>query len=231
MRTSTHEMYEDLEATFRVRRELYTEQVAFYLQDLIVPETRERTLLEIKEVLDAPNLAVTASLIGKRIGFLGAIFTYAYLKYGIAYTIDNNKIACMKSDNYENWLPTYYLGNALVMKEEVGQNAEWIATNVYRKLLSPVIDSLSTVKGLSKKVLLENCYIYMAWIFEKKQLDMAIFYELLDLPAENFGTGVSHPIRLFHEPQTTRATCCLYYQLHTKDKCCKKCPLANKACN
>lgn len=226
MRKIPHEAYDDLETNFRVRHVLHTDQVTFYVKDLIIPGTRERTLMDLKDVLDAPNLAVTASIIGKRIGFLGAIFTYAYLQYGIKYTIDVNEIACTKNDNKENWLPDYYLGHTFEDKEAV--NAEWIATNVYGKLFAPVIDSLSTVKGLSRKVLLENCYIYMVWIFEKKQIDKAIFHKLLELPAEHFSTGVSHPIRLFNEQQTTRTTCCLNYQLRNEVKHCKSCPLTNK---
>jgi ferric iron reductase protein FhuF len=228
MRKSPHEAYDDLEANFRVRHVLHTEQVTFYIKDLLTPGTRERTLMDLKEVLVAPNLAVTASIIGKRIGFLGAIFTYAYLRYGIKYMIDVNDIACTKNDYNDNWLPDYYLGHAHIL--EVGEeiNAEWIATNVYGKLLAPIIDSLSTVKGLSRKVLLENCYIYMVWVFEKYQIDKAVFQKLLKLPAHHFGTGSNHPMRLVNEHPTTRTTCCLNYQLGNDPKHCKSCPLTNK---
>jgi ferric iron reductase protein FhuF len=228
MRKFPQEAYDDLESNFRVRPDLHTDQVAFYVIDLIIPETRERTLMDLKVVLGAPNLAVSASIIGKRIGFLGAIFIYAYLQYGIKYTIDVNEIAFLESDNNEIWLPHYYLGHANGLEDGEEINAEWIATNVYGKLLAPIIDSLSTVKGLSRKVLLENCYIYMVWVFEKKQGDKAIFHDLLELPAQYFGTGVWHPLRLFSEHQSTRTTCCLNYQLWNEVKHCKSCPLTNK---
>ena len=228
MRKIPDEAYDDLESNYRVRHVLYTDQVEFYLKDLIIPGTRESTLMDLKDVLDAPNLAVTASIIGKRIGFLGAIFTYAYLKYGIKYTIDVNEIACTKNDNKENWLPYYYLGHALEDEGEEELNAEWIATNVYGKLLAPIIDSLSTVKGLSRKVLLENCYIYMVWVFEKKLTDKVSFQKLLELPAHYFATGACHPMRIFNEYQTTRTTCCLNHQLRNEVKHCKSCPLINK---
>ncbi len=228
MRKIAYEAYDDLETHFRVRHVLHTEQVTFHLKDLMIPETKERTLLDLKDVLEAPNLAVTASIVGKRIGFLGAIFTYAYLHYGINYTIDVNDIAFLESKDNEIWLPHYYLGHADGLENGEEINAEWIATNVYGKLLAPLINSLSTVKGLSRKVLLENCYIYMVWVFEKKQVDKAIFHELLELPAQHFGTGACHPMRLFHEHQTTRTTCCLNYQLGNKVKQCKSCPLTIK---
>lgn len=228
MRQITNNAYDDLESNFRVRHVLNADQVAFYVKDLIIPGTRQGTLMNMKEVLVAPNLAVTASIIGKRIGFLAAIFTYTYLRYGIKYKIDVNEIACTKSDNNENWLPDYYLGHAFVVEDEDELNAEWIATNVYGKLLAPIIDSLSTVKGLSRKILLENCYVYMVWIFEKKQVDKAILYRLLELPAEYFGTGLCHPMRLFNEHATNRTTCCLNYQLLNAVKHCKSCPLTNQ---
>ncbi|MBO0602795.1 (2Fe-2S)-binding protein [Sporosarcina sp. E16_3] len=227
MRQITNNAYNDLDSNFRVRHILHTDQVAFYLKDLITPGTRQGTLIDMKEVLDAPNLAVTASIIGKRIGFLAAIFTYAYLQYGIKYKIDVNKIACLKSDVNENWVPDYYLGHADVVEDEDEIDAEWIATNVYGKLLAPIIDSLSTVKGLSRKVLLENCYVYMVWIFEKKQVDKTIFHKLLEIPAEYFGTGLCHPMRLFNDHSTNRTTCCLNYQLRNEVKHCKGCPLTN----
>ncbi|NYF26354.1 (2Fe-2S)-binding protein [Sporosarcina sp. JAI121] len=216
---------DDLETNFRVKHVLQTNQVAFHVKDLIMPGTRERTLLALKDVLGAPNLAVTASIIGKRIGFLGAIFTYAYLHYGMKYTINSNEIACTNSNNSEIWLPHYYLGSVYVCEDTEKINAEWIATNVYGKLFAPIIDSLISVKGLSRKTLLENCYIYMVWIFEKKQVDIAIFHELLKLSAEQFNAGVCHPMRLFNEQQTTRTTCCLNYQLRNEVKHCKSCPL------
>lgn len=221
------EVYEDLEKSFRVKHEFRTEDVAFFLQDILLPETREQTLLEIQDILDAPNLAVTASTIGKRVGFLGAVLTYAYLHYGMKFTIDVNEIALTKSETNSKWLPNYYLGHACVISDEE-VDVEWIATNVYGKLLAPVIDSLSKVKGLSRIVLLENCYIYMTWIFEKKKLDMAIFHKLVELPSERFGTGKSHPLQLFSQNCETRTTCCLYYLLPDAEKNCKKCPLINR---
>lgn len=54
-------------------------------------------------------------------------------------------------------MPDYYLGSAYAFEGREEINAVWIATNVYEKLFAPVIDSLSTVKGLSRKVLLGNC--------------------------------------------------------------------------
>lgn len=45
--------------------------------------TRQGTLVDMKEVLDNSNLAVTNSIFGKRIGLLAAIFTSAYFQSGI----------------------------------------------------------------------------------------------------------------------------------------------------
>ncbi len=83
------------------------------------------------------------------------------MQYGLKYTIDDRDIPCTKNDNNDNWLPDYHFGHAHILEVDEEINAEWIATNVYGKLLAPIINSMSTVKGLSREVLLVNYYTYL----------------------------------------------------------------------
>ncbi|KHN51003.1 IucA/IucC family C-terminal-domain containing protein [Pectobacterium fontis] len=176
-----------------------------------------RLLLEkLTPALLSPSIAITASLLVKRIGFLttaSSLYAMSVYNKGLNMALDN----CVLEFGHQRlWTSTMPLYDLTVSQPQAGMRDAWRASlfdTLFAQHLSPMLLTLSAVSGVSRRILWENVAVRVFSLYEQRikwddpgavcspgmtlaQQVQQDFDALLSAPGERFGCD-DNPLKPF----------------------------------
>lgn len=203
-----------------------SQPVSYSLQlgDLLEETAVHQHLTRLVTDFGSPDKAHAASMTAKRIGYAAALMIYARIKHNVS--IRQKECLLLTTDEQSGktgWLPVYSF--PLQSAESDSSPADWITKELYAQALLPIIGLLAKEKGISRVVLLENIFIYIKWILLTKLQDSHLYWQLIEMPASEYGAKNRHPLAFFQNASAvSRKTCCLFYRTAGDAEPCKTCP-------
>ncbi|QXO16560.1 IucA/IucC family C-terminal-domain containing protein [Vibrio ostreae] len=209
------------------------------------------TLNAIMPELGAPELKVTASLVIKRSAFLllaPTLYAMSVFDKGLDASIDN----CVFEYQLHNrlWRSGMPLKQTQAVPCQHDRSAwrELILSGAFAGHLTPLIEQLQRLSGVSPRILWENVAVRVFSIYERRilpaldserrrQAEGDLAY-LLDESTRSVFDLDENPLTRFYrtkrhwqahsEPVRMRRTCCYYYQATEPPEFCSNCPLLLK---
>ncbi|WP_324734565.1 IucA/IucC family C-terminal-domain containing protein [Pseudomonas paeninsulae] len=209
----------------------------------------EQLLLSLTPIIGSPSIAVTASLLGKRLAFLATgacLYAMSVYDKGLLLSLDNAVIEYGHDEGL--WTSSLPLQQLQPSVYEAGEREAWramIVETLFASLLKPLWQTLARVSGVSVRILWDNTAVRVYSLYEKRMAKLEAV-ELRERCAADFAwllqTAQPHlfgldynPLRHFRRPLTLvddgqrsvrfRRTCCFYYQACNPVEYCSTCPL------
>ncbi|SOC16666.1 ferric iron reductase protein FhuF [Ureibacillus xyleni] len=243
-----------LENNYRLTFEKNCSYLSIQAIDLVNDEQLKMFLTSIKEKTKSANLGVAASLFVKRYSFgvLIVLYTMSVLNKRINYLMDNVSIQTL-DENDKLWLPRINFNEMNLSSAPRGDRLNWVS-EILKEIFSNHIDvlfnHLNKVTKLSKKIMWENLYTYIVWMYKNilqgtyccnNTQNIKYDFEMIMMgKGELFGDYEESPFIKFHssmecssilEGTQFRKTCCLSYLTESKGLFCKNCPIKRKQKN
>lgn len=191
-------------------------------------------LLAIRDVFQAPDLKVTASLFIKRYcAYIGILEGMSRRNIGLSLSLSDLSFVCSET-TVAVYTPVFPVKEC--PREERGIWRERFLTGLFRDHVAIMIDALARETKLSASIMWGHVAFYVhvmyrKWIQEEKneavrERLVADFQYLLAAPPELFGSQINNPLQMsFCKMKTAdkeillRRTCCLNYKAGTKGAC------------
>jgi len=215
---------------------------------LLDAEVCAQLLEELGPVIGSPNVAITASLLGKRFSFLATgacLYAMSACDRGLMLSLDNCVVEYGHDDGL--WTSSIPLADNSLRGYAEGDREAWrdsIVRSLFAEFLAPLWDSLHQVSGISRRILWDNTAVRVYSLYEKRMAKLedslvsqrvkADFNWLLqDADPALFGLNYNPLAHFRREPTPLddgrsirfRRTCCFYYQASNPVEYCAACPL------
>ncbi|MCS3431799.1 IucA/IucC family C-terminal-domain containing protein [Klebsiella sp. BIGb0407] len=235
-----------LYTSFRLRRCNEADVRSIAADSLLDTDTCRRMLTTIMPLIDAPDLAITASLYVKRLAFLttgNVLYAMSVFDKGLILSLSGSQLEYAHDDGlWTSSLPAD-MTESIAPCEGRDQWREAIVGALFKDFLSPLLNVLSQVSGIPVQILWENIAVRVYSLYrgrmegldsEQAQRCQADYDWLLrQADATVFGLPWN-PLKRFNRPlkQTAtgekvrfRRTCCFYYKATSPVEYCHNCPL------
>jgi ferric iron reductase protein FhuF len=212
---------------------------------LLNEETLVAFLESVKQEIQAPDLKVAASVFTKRFAFIPVIYLYALSAWDKKLHFSLEQLWLQSTEREGKWLPEYFFKEARAEKRTAENRRAWrdeAIQHLFKEIVFPILDKLSTKVHVSRYILWENISVYITWLYgnilNQEDVPRAAedFEYLVHIaPGRLFGPYNRNPLQLYYaEPEyldevndfvAIRKTCCFTYKLGEKRTYCKTCPL------
>ncbi|CAI1971990.1 Uncharacterized Fe-S protein [Serratia ficaria] len=209
----------------------------------------EQLLRTLTPTIGSPSLAITASLLAKRVSFLttgACLYAMSAYDQGLRLSLDNALIEYGHDDG--RWTSKIPLHNISPFGYQPDEREMWraeIVTSLFAGLLAPLWQTFSRVAGISARILWENSAVRVYSLYERrmakiddelirKRCETDFFWLCEQAEPALFGLDIN-PLRHFRRPATAvegqacgvrfRRTCCFYYKASIPIEYCSTCPL------
>lgn len=225
---------EEADARSVVSSEMLEARICADLLDTIMP------------LMGAPDRAIAASLLAKRLSFLltgNVLYAMSVFDKGLHLSLDASRLEYA----HDNGLWTSSLPAALTINGYApGAREAWrekVVGGLFRDVIAPLWHSLSAVSGVPAHILWENCAVRVYSLYEgrmeglnkaqaaRQQADFA--WLIAEADPALFGLN-ANPLKRFRRPAQRngageavrfRRTCCFYYKASQPVEYCRNCPL------
>lgn len=242
-----------LEENFRLTFKTSASDLSSQASLLLNEEKLHLYLTEVKTKTKAANLSVAASLFVKRYSFavLIALYSMSVMNKRIDFSADNLSIQTFdESDTM--WLPSIKFERLNLSPALEFDRVNWrneVLTEIFSNHIDVLFSCLTKVSKLSKRIMWENLYTYIVWMYTKLLADKEyedqhpiivddfdwitavgkgnIFGEYIENPFINF-RGSKDSLSILDGTPHKRITCCLSYLTESKGSFCKNCPIKLK---
>lgn len=244
----TDDQWQILHRTFRLRTGAQADPRSLPARQWL-DETRCRTRLHaLAPVIGAPDTAIAASLLIKRLAFLATgnvLYAMTVFNQGLQLSPDATHL----EDAHDNglWTSALPVDNIrFVACPPQGREAwrEEIVGALFAGFFAPLCQTFSRVSGLPTAILWENIAVRLYSLYEGRMEDLAPGAEarrrsdfawlIEQAPPALFGLA-ENPLARFRRPlkklpdgqgfRRFRRTCCFYYKASTPVEYCLNCPL------
>ena len=209
----------------------------------------EQLLRVLTPIIGSPSLAITASLLAKRVSFLttgACLYAMSACNLGLSLSLNNALIEYGHDGG--RWVSKMPLRDISPREFQPGHRDAWrtdIVATLFAGLLAPLWQTFSRVSGISTRVLWENTAVRVYSLYERrmqKSEDVCVrercgedFAWLCEQAEPSiFGLDIN-PLGHFRRPTTAvegqacgvrfRRTCCFYYKASAPVEYCSTCPL------
>ncbi|KOO37111.1 hypothetical protein AMD01_21725 [Priestia koreensis] len=203
---------------------------------LVKTEKLKVVLMSLQEYLALPSLKVAASIFVKRYSFFILMHFYALSVWRKRLRLSAEDIELEVGNERERlWIPSFYA--SAVLYEMVPQANHLSSLEaIIETHIAPIFHQLQSLTNIPQKVMWENLYVYVKWMYEQllkddtlasihKSIQADYDYLMDEAQGASFGT-VHNPFKQFHSLQGKRQTCCYSYCMEKK-KYCSNCPILN----
>jgi ferric iron reductase protein FhuF len=221
--------------------------------DLLDKDRCKELLRQLTPVMGSPSIAVTASLLSKRIAFLttaNCLYSMSVFNKGLNFSLDN----CVIEYGYFNsvWHSRMPLIDLSVSTLQCETREDWrkdICHRLFADNLAHLWSMLVEVSGVSAAILWENTAVRVYGLYEhrlteaqaatgiysleqQKNIEGDFRYLIQQAPGELFLQKRNPLKQYFKKLQTVdkklirfRRTCCFYHKATSPQKHCSNCPL------
>ncbi len=213
----------------------------------VLDAQRCRALLHrVMPLTGAPDLAIAASLLAKRVAFLATgnvLYTMSVFDKGLPLSLPVSRLDYAHDDGkWTSSLPVNFLATGYLPGERDAWR-EKVVGALFNGFLSPIWQSLAQVSGLPVQILWENTAVRvfslyqgrMEGLSERQGLRQQADFNWLVEWADPSLFGLSwNPLKRFRRPLQQNAagkavrfrrTCCFYYKATQPADYCLNCPL------
>lgn len=236
-----------LNGHFRLKQAGESDHRVISATDLLDEDKCRQLLGRLTPVLNAPNQAVTASLLAKRIAFLATgacLYSMSVYDKGLLLSRDNSLIEYGHEDGF--WTSCMPLRSITPSVYVTGKREAWreeLVRSLFADLLAPLWDILHRVGGISIRNLWESTAVRVYSVYECKmhnicsetarQQAQADFDWLLQQASPELFATSYNPLQRFRQPVCHtnkgpirfRRTCCLYHKVAEPKRYCSNCSL------
>lgn len=244
----TEDQWQTLSRTFRLRQGEQADSRSLLARYWLDDKRCAAILSDLAPVIGAPDTAITASLLVKRLAFLATgnvLYAMTVFNQGLRLSPDNTHLEYA----HDNGLWTSSLpvdGVAFVAYPSQGREAwrETIVRSLFAGFFAPLCQTLSRVSGLPVAILWENIAVRVYSLYEGRmdELDpqtesrrQSDFIWLTEQASPALFGLESNPLKRFRRPpkklpdgkgfRRFRRTCCYYYKASKPVEYCLNCPL------
>jgi len=210
-------------------------------------------LNQLAPIMGSPSIAVTASLLSKRIAFLttaSCLYSMSVFNKGLNFSLAN----CVIEYGYHDdiWHSRMPLIDCSVSSFQGDRRDDWrrdICHHLFADNLTHLWSTLIEVSGISAAILWENTAVRVYGLYERRLIEAQAATGLFSLeqqeniksdfdylvqqaPGELFSQKNNPLKQYFKKPQTMdektirfRRTCCFYHKATQPKKHCSNCPL------
>ncbi|TES52776.1 hypothetical protein E2L07_13675 [Halalkalibacterium halodurans] len=208
-------------------------------------------LHEVKDVLEAPDLLVTASMFSKRYAYLMTVpVLYAFSLWNVRFQPTMENVVYREKETDPYWLPTFYFHEerihpiSLELREK---EREALFFTLFANHLDKMWDVLCKATSIPKEILWENTFSYLYWLYDslvqqseewtneavKRQVEADRHFLFYEADVQLFGHGRKHPFTRMAERREAvkekdtpplRQTCCFSYRCGEPPTYCGTCP-------
>jgi ferric iron reductase protein FhuF len=235
-----------LQAAFRLRSLTQADERSVAGEAMQDEQTCREVLTRVMPLVGAPDLAIAASLLSKRIAFLASgcvLYAMSVFDSGLLISLSR----CRLEYAHDDGLWTSSLPLDVVEKDYApGARDEWreaVVSMLFRGFFSPLWQSLSQVSGVPEHILWENTAVRIYSLYqgrmeglnEQQEQQKQSDYNWLLKEADPALFGLPwNPLKRFRRPLQKsitgtmvrfRRTCCFYYKAAQPEEYCQNCPL------
>lgn len=235
-----------LRKAFRLRALEEADARSVVSSEMLEPRICADLLDTIMPLMGAPDRAIAASLLAKRLSFLltgNVLYAMSVFDKGLHLSLDASRLEYA----HDNGLWTSSLPAALTITGYAsGAREAWrekVVGGLFRDVIAPLWHSLSAVSGVPAHILWENCAVRVYSLYEgrmeglnkaqaaRQQADFA--WLIAEADPALFGLN-ANPLKRFRRPAQRngageavrfRRTCCFYYKASQPVEYCRNCPL------
>jgi len=203
---------------------------------LLKREQLKGVLMSLQEYLALPSLKVAASIFVKRYSFFILMHFYALSVWRKRLRLSAEDIELEVGNEQERlWIPSFYARS--VLSETLSED-QYLSSfeSIIETHIVPIFHQLQSLTNIPQKVMWENLYVYVKWMYEQLLHDETLSsihksiqadYDYLMDEAQGAPFGEVHnPFKQFHSLQGKRQTCCYSYCMEKKNYC-SSCPILN----
>lgn len=251
--TSTPNEWTVLEEKYRLTFSTSTSNLSSKTSFLLNEEKLKLYLIAVKDVTKAANLGVASSLFAKRYSFsvLIALYSMSVLNKRIDFSTANVSVQTLDESN-SLWLPFIKFEHLNLVPASNTDRVSWrneLMTEIFANHIDLLFNCLNKVSRVSKRILWENLYTYIVWMYKdllsdekykhqhsiiKDDFDWitalgkgSLFGKYNDNPFLKFRGSIDR-FNLLECTPHKRITCCLSYLTESKGSFCKNCPIKRK---
>ncbi|KGR77264.1 IucA/IucC family C-terminal-domain containing protein [Ureibacillus manganicus] len=242
-----------LEEKYRLTYKTGTSDLSSQVSLLLNEDKLHLYLTEVKTKTKAANLSVAASLFVKRYSFavLVALYSMSVMNKRMDFSADNLSIQTFdESDTI--WLPSIKFERLHLSPALETDRLNWrreVLTEIFSNHIDVLFSYLTKVSKLSKRIMWENLYTYIVWMYSNLLADNHyvdqhhiiiddfdwmtsigkgdVFGEYIENPFLHFRSSIDS-ISILDGTPHKRITCCLSYLTESKGSFCKNCPIERK---
>lgn len=205
-------------------------------------------LRNLAPIIGAPDMAIAASLLIKRLAFLATgnvLYAMTVFNQGLRLDLDNAHLEYAHDNGL--WTSALPVDDIQCVACPPDGRDAWrakIVESLFSRFFAPLCQTLSRVSGLPVAILWENIAVRVYSLYEGRMDDLdeqaesrrrSDFAWLIgQAPPELFGLE-NNPLKRFRRPlkmlpdgksfRRFRRTCCFYYKASTPVEYCLNCPL------
>lgn len=244
----TDEQWQTLSRTFRLRQGEQADSRNLLARDWLEDKRCATLLGELAPVIGAPDQAITASLLVKRLAFLATgnvLYAMTVFNQGLRLSLDDTRLEYAHDNGlWTSALPVDSMQFVACPPENRDAWREEIVGALFAGFFAPLCRTLSRVSGLPMAVLWENIAVRVYSLYEgrmdglspqaesRRRSDFAWLTE--QASPTLFGLE-NNPLKRFRRPprkrpdgqgfRRFRRTCCFYYKASKPVEYCLNCPL------
>lgn len=216
----------------------------------VLDEQRCRALLHrVMPLTGAPDMAIAASLLSKRLAFLATgnvLYALSVFDKGLKLSLSCSRLEYAHDDGlWTSSLPAD-IGATGYLPGERDAWREGVVASLFSGFLSPVWQSLAQVSGLPVQILWENTSVRVFSLYQSRmnrldekqeQRREADFNWLIGQASPSLFGLPWNPLKRFRRPLQQNAagqsvrfrrTCCFYYKATDPAEYCLNCPLCRQ---
>ncbi|MGG7445393.1 IucA/IucC family C-terminal-domain containing protein [Kosakonia oryzendophytica] len=244
------EEYSYLQNTFRLRSLAQADERSVPASAMLDDDTCRAVLQRVMTFMGAPDLAIAASLLAKRLAFLASgnvLYAMTVFDKGLPLSLTASRLEYAHDNGvWRSSLPVDVTTTQAASGERETWRAEIVST-LFKGYFAPLWQSLARVSGLPEAILWENTAVRVYSLYQgrmetldavQEQRRQADFHWLLEqAEPEQFGLAWN-PLKRFRRPLQNNAagqavrfrrTCCFYYKASQPVEYCHNCPLLKKS--
>lgn len=244
------EEYAWLQNTFRLCSQAQADERSVPASAMLDDDTCRAVLQRVMMLLGAPDLAIAASLLAKRLAFLASgnvLYAMTVFDKGLLLSLTDSRLEYAHDKGmWRSSLPADFTTTLAFSGERESWRAEIVST-LFKGYFTPLWQSLTRVSGVPEAILWENTAVRIYSLYQgrmetldavQEQRRQADFHWLLEqAEPEQFGLAWN-PLKRFRRPLQNNAagqpvrfrrTCCFYYKASQPVEYCHNCPLLKKS--
>ena len=244
----TDEQWQTLSSTFRLRQGEQADSRSLLARDWLDDKRCAMLLCDLAPIIGAPDSAITASLLVKRLAFLATgnvLYAMTVFNQGLRLSPDNTHLEYAHDNGlWTSSLPVEDIEFVACPPEGREAWREAIVSALFAGFFAPLCRTLSRVSGLPVAVLWENIAVRVYSLYEGRMNGLAPqaesrsssdFAWLTEQASPALFGLESNPLKRFRRPLKKRAdgqgfrrfrrTCCFYYKASKPVEYCLNCPL------